>query len=440
MHHSAPRPVTDQLRRSRRAISNVIAVALLSSCLSQCISPFHLDKLRGDRAFIDYSPAPQGSDATRLAVKDLIDVKGKVTTAGSEFFAKNGRPAAEDAECLKTARARGVVIVGKTNLTELALGASGLNDFYGTPRNHLGDCHRLMPGGSSSGSAVAVVNGKADIAFGTDTAGSVRTPAACCGIYGLKTTYGLVSLKGVYPLSPRNLDTVGPMAGSVPRLVEGMDLLKPGTQAAFQEAAAIHPSGHGLRVGRLYIKGTDEAIDRAVDQALQRAGFTVVRLPDTFLEAWEEAQNNGQVVAVADGYESNQNLLGESGVTATTKTALLLGDLRRDSSTYDEALARRPGWQRLLTRTFQRVDFIALPTLKTSPLHIPILGRLAIFEARALAMQNTVAVNYAGNPAIAIPIPVEAEHVPLTSLQLIGPKKSEPELLNAARIIASNAR
>ncbi len=437
MPHYLPASFTDALRRCRRVISSVVGVTLLSTCLSQCVAPFHFHQLRGDRAFISYTPEPNDSTATRLAVKDLIDVEGKVTTAGSEYFAKHGTPATQDAECLKTARARGVVIVGKTNLAELALGASGLNDFYGTPRNRLGDCHRLMPGGSSSGSAVAVASGKADIAFGTDTAGSVRNPAACCGIFGLKTTYGLVSLKGVYPLSPKNLDTVGPMARDVPRLVEGMDLLKPGTEDAFNEAAASHPSGAGLRVGRLYIKGTDEAIDLAVDEALKRAGFSVMRLDDNFLEAWEQAQKNGQIVAVADGYESNQGLLGERGVTTTTKAALLLGDIRRNSTTYDEAIAQRKGWQRLLGRTFERVDFIALPVLKKSPLHIPWLGRLAIFEAQVLGMQNTVAVNYAGNPAIAIPIPVKDEHVPLSSLQLIGPKKSEPKLLNAARIIAS---
>lgn len=440
MPHRSLSSFLDALRHSRRTLSVIAGVTLLCTGLSQCVSPYHFHQLRGDRDFISYTPPPTGSTATRLAVKDLIDVKGKVTTAGSEYYAKHGIPAEQDAECLKPARERGVVIVGKTNLTELALGASGLNDFYGTPRNRLGDCDRLMPGGSSSGSAVAVANGKADIAFGTDTAGSVRNPAACCGIYGLKTTYGLVSLKGVYPLSPRNLDTVGPMAKNVPRLVEGMDLLKPGTEDAFNAEAARHPSGAGLRVGRLYIKGTDEQIDQAVDEALRRAGFTVVRLNESFEEAWEQAQKHGQVIAVADGYESNRHLLSERGVTTTTKAALLLGDLRRDSTAYDEALAKRASWQRLLQRTFQRVDFIALPTLKQAPRNIPLLGRLAIFEAEVLSMQNTVAVNYAGNPAIAIPIPVNKEYVPLSSLQLIGPKKSEPKLLNAARIIASNSR
>jgi amidase len=156
-----------------------------------------------------------------------------------------------------------------------------------------------------------------------------------------------------------------------------------------------------------------------------------------FTEAWNQARKNGQIVAVADGYKSNQHLLKKRGITGTTKTALLLGDLRSDSKAYDKAILERRLWQRQLRQVFNRVDFIALPTLKNPPLNIPLWGRFATFEARALEMQNTVAVNYAGNPAIAIPIPLEEDKVPLTSLQLIGPVKSEPKLLNAARILAS---
>jgi amidase len=433
--HSSGNPALPTCCTKRAA--NFFAALIIAGALAGCTSPLHFTKLRGDRAFITYTPPPEGNDKIRLAVKDIIDVKGTVTTAGSQYFARNGTPAAEDAECLKGARARGVTIVGKTNLTELALGASGLNDYFGTPRNHLDGDKRLMPGGSSSGSAVAVATGKADVAYGTDTAGSIRTPAACCGIFGLKTTFGLVSLKGVFPLSPRNLDTVGPMATSVPRLVEGMDMLKPGIAGQVRERAAEHPTGSGLRVGRLYIEGTDPAIDRAVDRALQTAGFKVVQLDAAFTEAWKQATKNGQVVAVADGYRSNSYLLKKHGVTGTTKTALLLGDLRSDSKTYDKAIQDRAQWQRLLKRLFNRVDFIALPTLKKPPMNIPLWGRFATFEARALGMQNTVAVNYAGNPAIAIPIPLEQDKVPLTSLQLIGPVKSEAKLLNAARILAS---
>ena len=214
-----------------------------------------------DRAFIRYWPPPESDERLRLAVKDLIDVKGVVTTAGSQYLAKNRAPASRDAECLTNARKRNVEIVGKTNLTEFAFGGSGINEYFGTPRNYFNGRRRLIPGGSSSGSAVAVANGMADVAFGTDTAGSVRVPAACCGILGLKTTFGLVSLKGVFPLSPNNLDTVGPMAKDVPHLVEGMDLLEDGFAAKYRQAVAANPSAEEITIGRLYLDGTDPAID-----------------------------------------------------------------------------------------------------------------------------------------------------------------------------------
>jgi amidase len=174
-----------------------------------------------------------------------------------------------------------------------------------------------------------------------------------------------------------------------------------------------------------------------VDRALADAGCKVIELGPEFAKAWEEATKNGQVIAVADGYTSDRHLLDQKGVTGTTKIALLLGDLRKDSSSYDKALRERPLWRATIQRVLRNVDFIALPTLKTPPYRIPIWGRFATFESRALGMQNTVAVNYAGNPAIAIPIPMEGEKVTLTSLQLVGREKSEPELLNAARILTS---
>ncbi|MBV9734153.1 MAG: amidase, partial [Verrucomicrobia bacterium] len=138
--------------------------------------------------FIVYWPVPAKDGELCLAVKDNIDVKGVVTTAGSQYVASTSLPAARDAACLAIARERHIRIVGKTNLSELTLSPSGINDYYGTPRNPFSKWHQIIPGGSSSGSAASVETGLADITFGTDTAGSIRVPAACCGIVGLKTT------------------------------------------------------------------------------------------------------------------------------------------------------------------------------------------------------------------------------------------------------------
>ena len=414
----------------------ICAMGLLSGCSPVMMQPL-FPKLRGDRAFIKYWPPPKEDTELRVAVKDNIDMQGVVTTAGSKYFARNAKPAAQDAACLAPVRARGATIVGKTNLNELALGVSGMNAYFGTPRNHLNDEKRLMPGGSSSGSAVAVASGRADVAIATDTAGSIRTPAACNGVFGLKTTYGLIPLKGVYPISPRHLDTVGPIARDVPTLVEGMDLLKPGFTGKYMQAMAAQPTGRSIRVGRLYVEGTDRQIDEAVDRALRAAGFTVVRLGPDFEAAWKDAMSHGNTIAVVDGYEVDKELMGTRGISTTTKAAIVLGNLQHDSHRYDEALAGKAAWQRQLRRVFQKVDFIALPTLKGNPLTVPLVGQFILFEARALAMQNTVAVNYAGVPAVAVPVPMDDKKVPLTSVQLVGPNLSEAKLLNAARILAS---
>ncbi len=190
----------------------------------------------------------------RLAVKDLIDMVGEVTTAGCRAVARRAVPAEQDAACLKGARDAGARIVGRTNLHELALGVTGVNPWYGTPVNPLDPA--LVPGGSSSGSAVAVATGEAEVAYGSDTGGSVRIPAACCGVAGLKTTWGRIPLDGVWPLAP-SFDTVGPLARDIGGLVTGMQLLEPGFEVA---------DVGDVSVARLPIDA-DPAITAAIDRA-----------------------------------------------------------------------------------------------------------------------------------------------------------------------------
>jgi len=389
-----------------------------------------------DRAFISYWPVPGDSGKLRLAIKDVIDMKGQVTTAGSQYLAKNSPPARQDAALLRGARHPNVAIVGKTNLTEFALGTSGANEFYGTPKNPFG--HRRIPGGSSSGSAVAVANEEADVAFGSDTAGSVRVPAACCGILGLKTTFGLVPLKGVFPLSPKYLDTIGPMATDVRNLVKGMELLDPGFSTRYETAKVSQPSARQITIGRLYVPGTDSKIDGAIDDVLKSCRFRVVRLGDAFRDQWDRAQSNGSTIAIADGWLSDRQYLGKPGVALTTQATILLGELQYNTA-YKGALEARRTWRRELRRVFDKVDYIALPTLKSLPPHKLFFERSAIFEARVLGLQNTVAVNFAGNPAIAIPVPYPDRDFPVASLQLIGPNFSEGGLVNAARLITEKA-
>ncbi|MBV8277650.1 MAG: amidase [Verrucomicrobia bacterium] len=408
------------------------SATILVSFLTGCVTPFnHEASITRNDAFIDYWPHSKGTGDLRLAVKDLIDLKGVVTTAGSAYFEKNGFPATKDAACMAIARERGVIVVGKTNLDELAVGVTGMNEYFGIPKNRLSRFRNLIPGGSSSGSAVAVQSGMADVAFGTDTAGSIRVPAACCGIVGLKTTHGLVSLRGVYPLEPRHMDTVGPMGKDIAHVVEGMDLLERGFRERYESAI---PSARGIRVGRLYVDGTDPKVDRAIDAALAQAHFTVVPLGEDFKASWIQAEKDATTVAESGAWISDEKLLSKPEIGGKVKAAIALGEVEFTTN-YQKALRRQVAWQRALRRAFTRVDLIALPTLKKLPPRVPVVGGTAVFEALVLGLQNTAAVNYAGNPALAMPVPVDDNDIPVTSLQLIGPRLSEARLLSAGRLI-----
>ena len=427
-------------RRRLFTAQRILCGLLLTGSISGCVSSSQSRRSSRDHAFIAYWPPPEGSTGLRVAVKDLIDMKGYVTSAGSEYFSKNSPPATRDAACLAIARERNVRFVGKTNLTEFAVTVSGKNSYFGTPVNRWDGKHKAIPGGSSSGSAVAVSTGRADVAIGTDTGGSIRVPAACCGIYGLKTTYGLVPTQGVFPISPKHLDTVGPMAADLPRLVEGMDLLERGFASKYRQAVAAKPSAKQIRIGRLYISGTDPAIDKAIDEALVAKGFQVVQLDDRFKAKWAQAETDGKTVALADAWLNDDKYTKNPGIDRTTRLVIAKGGL--DYATgYEAALKRKVAWQRDLTRVFQNVDFIATPTLQNLPPKIPWFGSPILFEWLVFNSQNTVAVNFAGNPALAIPIrmPAKGDTVPVTSLQLVGPRLSEAQLLNAGRLLESKS-
>lgn len=418
--------------------SLIIALAPLVTLTGCTILPQLNARLPGSKSIITPLRCSQEGSRLRLAVKDNIDVQGVVTTAGSKYLASTRKPAEEDAPCLELARERNVQIVGKTNLSEFAVSPSGLNEFYGTPRNPFCFWKKRIPGGSSSGSAVAVAGGIADVAFGTDTAGSIRVPAACCGIVGLKTTHGLVPIKGVYPIEPEHMDTVGPMGRDIASAVIGMDLLQRGFLSQYAAAKAQYPSGRTIRVGRLRMKGTDPKIDAAIDEALAKTGFQVVDLDEEMTKKWEQAKADGNSVAAAGAWISDKQYQYTPGVSLRTKVVILTGRISY-ATKYQKALSRRAAWQAALQNTFKKVDFIALPTLQRAPYFIPPTLDVGLLEAQMLELQNTVAINYAGNPAVALPVPLRGAGFAVTSLQLVGPNKSEAKLLNAGRLVENAA-
>jgi amidase len=353
-----------------------------------------------------------------LAVKDIIDVSGVPTTAGSRAVQRRARPAERDAACLAGARAAGARVVGKTNLHELAMLPLGTNRWFGTPVNPLDPA--LIPGGSSSGSAVAVAVDEAEIALGSDTGGSIRVPAACCGVSGLKTTYGRISLEGVWPLAP-SMDTVGPMAKTIAGLRLGMELLEPGF---------VSRDAPVLRVGRIRTSSLPE-VEAAVDVALNRAELEVVPI-DLDLDT-----GTGCFTAVyfAELWEVDHELVetAPEEVGDDVTQFVQLADVLRSGA--QDARDRLMVWRQQLIDLFSRVELLALPTLTIFPPRLAELGG-NLTDVVVEITRHTSLFNAAGVPCTAQPVPVTGSALP-ASLQLVGPLGGEEILLPTAQRIES---
>ncbi|MCO6006766.1 amidase [Actinoallomurus purpureus] len=359
-------------------------------------------------------------DGPRLAVKDAIDVAGLPTTAGCPVIGDRAAPAEADAACVAAARAQGARIVGKTNLTELCRAADGINPWTGVPVNPLDP--RRVPGGSSGGSAVAVATGEADVALGTDTGGSVRIPAACCGVAGLKTTHGRVPLEGVFPFAP-SLDTVGPLGRDVAAVALGMRLIEPGFTPDSYGAGGV--------VGRLRPVGVavDPAFDAAVDAALGAAGLAFVDEP---FDGWGAALSAGNTLILGEGYRAHRRLLAyPDRMSARIRRRIERGERVTDGM-LDEAYATRAATRDLLDKFLERHAVLALPTISQPP---PLIGAERAVDLTEL----TLPFNLSGHPALALPVPVGGAEPP-ASLQLVGPMGGEERLLAVGAVIEAALR
>jgi amidase len=350
-------------------------------------------------------------DQLRVAVKDAIDVRGVVTTAGCRAVAEAAHPAAADAACLRGFRAADAALVGKTTPDELCLSGSGRNDWLGPPINPRASGR--VTGGSSSGSAVAVATGEADIGVGTDTGGSVRIPAACCGVVGLKTTWGRIPIDGVWPLAP-SLDTIGPLAADVAGVVRAMELLDSSWRGISTSARSV---------GRLRVPGVDPVIERAVDVALDAAGLEVHAVS---LGGWADARATFDTIVLAEFHQQHADLLDVDGVSPFANDALRAG-AETGADELAAAYGARQKWTDEVGAALREVDLLVLPTLVGPP---PTVEAAKGFPFTAL----TAPFNVAGLPALSLPLTSAAGPVP-PSLQIVGPSCGE-ELLCATAIAA----
>jgi aspartyl-tRNA(Asn)/glutamyl-tRNA(Gln) amidotransferase subunit A len=367
-----------------------------------------------------------------LAVKDLIDVAGLPTTGGSRFFGKE--PAPKDAFVIQRLREAGALIIGKTNLHEIALGVTNNNPHFGTCRNPW-DTKRI-PGGSSGGSAVAVATGMALGALGTDTGGSIRIPAALCGVVGLKPSYGRVSMRGVMPLS-WNLDHVGPITRSVRdaalllQCMDGFDEEDPGCvrrerdDLVGQLGAGIKGLKVGLAVGD-YINVANTEVLAAVREAarvLHELGAVVTETEPPGLHDAARANlimTQADAATVhADRLKTHPDWFGED-VRRRLETGAVCAATEYAATHRTQAVVRRQ-----LEIYFEENDVLILPT---TPIAAPLIkGQDAVEQARRLT-RYTAPFNLTGLPALSVPCGFTQAGLPV-GLQIVGAPWTEALVL-----------
>jgi aspartyl-tRNA(Asn)/glutamyl-tRNA(Gln) amidotransferase subunit A len=348
------------------------------------------------------------ADGIPLAVKDLFDTAGLTTTYGSALFADH--VPSETAEAVRLLEAAGYVNVGKANLHEFAYGVTSENPHFGTVPNPLREGR--IAGGSSGGSAAALAAGLADAALGTDSGGSIRIPAACCGIVGFKPTYGLISLEGCFPLAP-SWDHVGPMARSVGDCVSMMKILAPGFMPA--DVALDEVS-----VGIAWVEEADPLVRARIEEAaaqfpnLRRVEFPI---PSRIFP--------GFMAEVADVHRElfaeNRDLYG-ADVAEKIDGCLAISDQTRT-----EAETRRGRYREEALEALTDLDFLIVPTL---PFVAPEVGATWNEPVRSRMTRFTRAFNDVGWPALALPCGTAEEGLP-ASLQLVGRPGDDARVLAA---------
>ena len=359
----------------------------------------------------------QPVDGIPFAVKDLFDTAGLTTTYGSVVYADHVPE--KTAEAVARLEAAGYANAGKTNLHEFAYGVTSANPHYGTVPNPA--FPGRMAGGSSGGSAAALAAGLAEAALGTDSGGSIRIPAACCGVTGFKPTYGLVSLEGVFPLAP-SFDHVGPMARSVaectammtrladgfePKAVESLEEVEVGVawldladtlvHARVREAAALFPQR----------KDIDFPLAEKVAPVFMREAADVHR--DLFAE-------------FADSYGEN--------VRTKVERCLALPDAE-----YERGLQAREALRERAEAAFEGLDLILTPTLAFVAPKLPVDD----LEIREATIRLTIPFNALGWPALALPCGPAEDGLP-ASLQIAGRPGSDALVLAVGELVESLVR
>lgn len=351
-----------------------------------------------------------------VSIKDLFDVKGQVTRAGSKALA--GEPASADAPVVARLRAAGAVLIGRTNMSEFAFSGLGLNPHYGTPRTPFDDAR--IAGGSTSGGAVSVALDMAVAALGTDTGGSIRIPSAFCGLTGFKPTASRVPLTGAVQLST-SLDSAGPLARSV-ACCAAFDAIVSGETLDSRPAPL---AGLRLLVTRDFVcDGLDAEVAQAFDATLvtlSRLGAQIIPFDFPELKRLPQINAAGGLTA-AEAWHWHKQLLAERGDAYDQRVAMRI---RRGehlgAADYIELLAERRAMQARAADLLREADAWLMPTVAVRPPRLDALqSDEAFFATNGLVLRNPSVLNFLDGCAVSLPMPAAERGMALSVGGLSG--------------------
>lgn len=371
-------------------------------------------------------------DGAIVTIKDLFDVAGEVTRAGSKVIAAEGKVAERDAVIVQRLRAAGAVIVGKTNMSEFAFTGVGANPHYGTPGNPADRAR--VPGGSSSGAGVAVADDMCEIAIGSDTGGSVRIPASLCGVVGFKPSKQRVPTDGAFPLS-YSLDSIGPLAKSVAQCAAA-DAVLAGDDAWALDAAPLA----GLRVGvaqGLPLENLDDTVGRRFPEALDRLEKAGVRLTYEKLPMFDDmmALQMRTSILVAEAFSVHHERMARAGgdVDQIVAARLIKG---KDIAAYDyiNAVRTRAALIGAMDERLRDLDVLVMPSTATVAPRLDELGEPKSFLQRnAMLLRNTTIGNFFDLTGVSIPLPRDG--LLPTGLMLLARNGHDRHLLRIAAAV-----
>jgi aspartyl-tRNA(Asn)/glutamyl-tRNA(Gln) amidotransferase subunit A len=344
-----------------------------------------------------------------LSVKDIFDLAGEVTTAGSRVLA-GGAPAGADAVAIARLKAAGLIVIGRTNMTEFAYSGVGLNPHYGTPRSPFDRATGRIPGGSSSGAGVSVADGMVSLAIGTDTGGSCRIPASYCGVVGYKPSHGRVPLTGCFPLS-FSLDSIGPLARSVACCAAADALM-----AGDWDGRVPHRPASGLRllVLRDYVlDGLSHDVEKSFDRALAALAGAGARVADLAFPELRELPGlyaKGGILG-AEALHVHRRRIAEQGRDYDPRVRARMELAEAVSAAdYLDYLARRREMIQLFAERCAGADAVILPTtLNTAPAIAELAEDRDYVKFNAMALRNTAVGNFLNGCAISLPMQLPGE-------------------------------